>query len=367
MSIDVKEDMTKIEFIFKVLRAALWQKPMKRFDFPAKKYESLMKTADKQCIMGLIADGMKVSNTNLEKDSFYHLLKLEQSLTEKNEKVNANLYELCHLLNEKGFSFMVVKGQVAGANYPHPMLRMPGDIDFFIPAKDFDNAIQLISNQWGEEMDGSNDRHIEFKHNGTVFEAHRYLLRFPNKKMQRQFDSLVDSTPAEMVTVGREEVPTLMPTLNVLYLFLHLFNHFIQIGVALRQLCDLAMLLHQKKDSIDHALLDQWLKDFDITRAFHAFGAILIDKMGLPEEDFPYPITDNDRKYSEKVLRLIVKHGNWGAYRRKNHDSRSIGFLFERSYIRITNHLLFYRLAPRYNRSLIFGTLPRKIWEKLSF
>ena len=87
--------MTKIEFIFKVLRAALWQKPMRRFDFPAKKYESLMKTADKQCIMGLMAGGMKVSNTKLEKDSFYHLLKLEQSLTEKNEKVNANLYELC--------------------------------------------------------------------------------------------------------------------------------------------------------------------------------------------------------------------------------------------------------------------------------
>lgn len=357
--------MNKIDFIFKVLRAALWQKPMKQFDFPAEKYKSVMKTADKQCIMGLLADGMKISNTNLEKESFYHLLKLRQSLTEENEKVNANLYELCHLLNGAAIPFMVVKGQVAGAFYPHPMMRMPGDIDFYIPSAKFDQAINLLNSEWSEEMDDSNDRHIEFKHNGTVFEAHRYLLRFPNKKMQRQFDQLVDSYPSEMVTVGGEKVPTLMPTLNVLYTFLHLFNHFIQIGVALRQVCDLAMLLHYNKDTIDRALLDQWLKDFDITRAFLAFGTILTDKLGLPEEEFPYPITDYDREYGEKVLRLIVKHGNWGAYRRKNHDSHSISFMFERMKIRLSNHLLFYRLAPRYNRSLIFGTLPRKAWEKL--
>ncbi len=358
--------MNKIDFIFKVLRSALWQQPMKRFDFPAEKYKSLMKSADKQCIMGLMADGMKISNIGLEKESFYHLLKLEQTLTEENEKVNANLHELCHILNEAGIPFMVVKGQVAGAFYPRPELRITGDIDFYVPQKDFDRAMNMILGQWGKETDESNDRHIALQHNGTVFEAHRYLLQFPNKKMQKRFDQLVDTSPVEMVTVGGEKVPTLMPTLNVLYTFLHLFNHFILIGVALRQLCDLAMMLHGMRDRIDRDLLDRWLKEFDITRAFVAFGAILTDKMGLPKEEFPYPITDSDREYGEKVLRLIVKHGNWGNYRRKNHDRRSLSFMLERSRIRLSNHLLFYRLAPRYNRSLIFVALPQKIWEKLS-
>ena len=357
--------MNKIDFIFKVLRSALWQQPMKRFDFPAEKYKSLMKSADKQCVMGLMADGLKISNIGLGKESFYHLLKLEQTLTEENEKVNANLRELCRLLNEANIPFMVVKGQVAGAFYPHPGLRMPGDIDFCVLQKDFDRAMSMIVELWGKETDESNDRHIALKHNGTVFEAHRYLLRFPNKKMQRRFDQLVETCPTEMVTVAGEKVPTLMPTLNVLYTFLHLFNHFIQIGVALRQLCDLAMMLHSLRDRIDRDLLDRWLKEYDITRAFIAFGTILIDKMGLPKEEFPYPITDSDREYGEKVLRLIVKHGNWGAYRRKNHDSRSFSFMLERSYIRLSNHLLFYRLAPKYNRSLIFGALPRKIWGKI--
>jgi hypothetical protein len=357
--------VNKIDFIFKVMRSALWQQPMKRFEFPAEKYKSLMKSADKQCVMGLMADGLKTSNIGLERESFFHLLKLEQTLTEENEKVNANLHELCQILQEAGIPFMVVKGQVAGAFYPKPELRMPGDIDFYVPQKHFDRATSMIFERLGKETDESNDRHIALKHNGTVYEAHRYLLRFPNKKMQRQFDQLVESNPAEIVTVNGEEVPTLMPTLNVLYTFLHLFNHFIQIGVALRQLCDLAMMLHSLRDRIDRELLDRWLKEYDITRAFIAFGAILTDKMGLPKEEFPYPITDSDREYGEKVLRLIVKHGNWGAYRRKNHDSRSLSFMLERSYIRLSNHVLFYRLAPKYNRALIFGALPRKIWGKL--
>lgn len=357
--------MNKVDFIFKVLRSALWQKPMNRFDFPADKYKSLMKTADKQCVMGLMADGLKSSNIGLEKESFYHLLKLEQTLTEENEKVNANLRELCQLLKGASIPFMVVKGQVAGAFYPRPEMRMPGDIDFYVPQKDFDRAMDLIFAQWDEKKDESNDRHIAFKHNDTVFEAHHYLLRFPNKKMQKQFDQLVETYPAEMVTVNGEEVPTLMPTLNVVYTFLHLFNHFIQIGVALRQLCDLTMMLHGMKERIDRDLLDLWLKEYDTTRAFTAIGAILTDKMGLPEEEFPYPITDNDRKNGEKVLRLIVRHGNWGAYRRKNHNSKSLGFMLERSRIRLSNHLLFYHLAPKYNRSLIFGALPRKVWGKI--
>lgn len=357
--------MNKIDFVFMVLRSALWQKPMKRFDFPATKYKSLMKTADKQCVMGLMADGLKSSNIGLEKESFYHLLKLEQALAEDNEKVNANLHELCLLLNGFGIPFMVVKGPVIGAFYPRPELRMTGDIDFYVPPKDFNSAMSQVLGRWGGKTDESNDRHVALLHNGTLFEAHRYLLRFPNKKMQARFDQLVETCPAEMVMVGGVETPTLPPTLNVLYTFLHLFNHFIQIGVALRQLCDLAVMLHCLKERIDREQLDRWLREYDITRAFTAFGAILTDKMGLPKEEFPYPITDSDRDYGEKVLRLIVKHGNWGAYRRKNHDSRSLGFLLERAKVRLSNHLLFYRLAPQYNRSLLFGALPRKIWGKI--
>lgn len=357
--------MTKIEFLLMVMRSALWQTPMRQFKFPADKYTSIMKTADKQCVMGLIADGMQRSNTGLEKDSLYHLLKLKQKLAEENSKVNANLHELCSLLDEAQIPFMVVKGQVVGALYPNPALRMAGDIDFYISKDHFDRAIRLISDRWGEEMDDHNDRHIELQHNGTVMEAHRYLLRFPSKRMREHFDRLVDAYPPEMVAVDGREVPTLMPTLNVLYTFLHLFNHFIQIGVALRQLCDLAVLLHQRRASIDRALLSQWLDDFDIANGFRVFGAILIDKMGLPAEDFPYPITDIDRKRSERAFHLIVRHGNWGAYRRKNHDGRSLAFMMERARIRMSNHLLFYRLAPRYNRALLFNALPQKVWNTI--
>jgi hypothetical protein len=94
-------------------------------------------------------------------------------------------------------------------------------------------------------------------------------------------------------------------------------------------------------------------------------STILLEKLGLPQDEFPLPITGTDKRYGERALQLILKHCNWGQYERGSHDRQSFKYLFERAYYRLSNQLFFLRLSPKYNLSLLFGELPDKTWVRI--
>ena len=357
--------MTKSDFIFGLLRSALWQTPHPHFKMSPYEYKAVMDDGEKQCVMGLITDCLRSNNMELTKKCVVHMLQLQNTLVAENKRINSCLLELCQLLDANHITNYVVKGQTLGALYPKPMLRTIGDIDFYIPAKQFQKAKQLIEKTWNVVTEEPKEMHVSFNYNDTEYEMHRFLREFPDKKMQKAFNKLMDSHPPYPVEVDGQEVPTLMPTMNVFYTFLHLYHHFIKLGVALRQLCDLTMLLHHHRDNIDRKLLTKVLDDFGFTKAFCAIGTILIEKLGLPQEEFPLPITDTDKRYGERALQLILKHGNWGQYERGSHDRQSFKYLFERAYYRLSNQLFFLRLSPKYNRSLLLSELPKKTWERI--
>ena len=353
--------MTKSDFIFMLVRTALWKTPIDHFEMTPKEYRLVMEDGEKQCIMGLISDCLRSNNMGLQKKCVIHMLKLQNSLLAENKKINENLMTLCNLLQANNIKFFVVKGQTIGVFYPKPELRMPGDIDFYVPPADFQKAIDVINAEWGLELSNKQKgKHLEFDYNDSYLEMHRILREFPYRKTQKDFDTILAECEPVYVKVDGCDVPTLPPTFNVVYTFLHLYHHFVKLGVAVRQLCDLAILLHQHRDDIDKAQLREWLERLGFINAFTAFGTILIEKIGLPEEDFPFPLTATDRSYGAKALKLILKHGNWGKYDRKTKDKQSLAFMIEKTYFRISNQFLFMHLSPKYNRSLIFGELPQK-------
>ncbi len=358
--------MTKSDFIFGLLRSALWQTPHPHFKMSPYEYKAVMDDGEKQCVMGLITDCLRSNNMELTKKCVVHMLQLQNTLVAENKRINSCLLELCQLLDANHITNYVVKGQTLGALYPKPMLRTIGDIDFYIPAKHFEKARKLIEKEWMLKIEeGESKMHVSFYYKEIDFEMHRFLCEFPNKRTQKSFSKLIDSYPPFPVQVNGEKVPTLMPTINVFYTFLHLYQHFIKLGVALRQLCDLTVLLHHNCNEIDRKLLAKVLKDFGFTKAFRAIGTILIEKLGLPQEEFPLPITDTDKKYGERALQLILKHGNWGQYERDSYDRKSFKYLFERAYYRLSNQLFFLRLSPKYNRSLLLDELPSKTLERI--
>ena len=75
-------------------------------------------------------------------------------------------------------------------------------------------------------------------------------------------------------------------------------------------------------------------------------GAFLVEYLGLPEEKFPFALTDKDRKWVETIKKNILKRGNFGRSGRK---VKNIGVLhsIETGYLNMVQTLTFYRLAPK--------------------
>lgn len=358
--------MTKRDFILSLIRAGLWQQQVESFPMDVWHYQESLQETEKQSVMGLLADALERNCEKMTRNSVKHLLRVRGTLAYENRRFNDNVVELSKLMEENHIGFAVVKGQVLGALYPNPELRMPGDIDFYVIQKDFDRAVMVLNQHWELSLDTSiKGMHLEFKKNGIVFEMHRLLLSFPHEETRRDFHALVESFPFEPVEINGYPVPTLMPTLNVFYTFLHLYNHLVKLGVAIRQLCDVAVLLHHYKDRIDRELLAKWMEAYDFKRAFAAVGHVLVDKLGLPSDEFPMEITQNDMDNGEKILDLVWTHGKWGMYERDFGKKGSIKYYLNKINVRVSSQRFFQQLSPKFSKSILYEETPRKVYSAM--
>ena len=157
------------------------------------------------------------------------------------------------------------------------------------------------------------------------------------------------------VEIEGVKVRTLSPTLNVAYVFIHLFFHFIREGVSLRQLCDWAMVLHYYNEEVDKEMLKEMLLDLDVYDAYCAFGTILVDYLGLPANDFPLPLDEKNRKWQKKLLKDIFAGGNFGKLHHRADNSWK--FKLETMQLAFRNTFKYYRLCP----SEVGGMIPRLI------
>ena len=345
-----------------LVRSALWKQPLEHFDMTPWEYKAVMVDAEKQCVTGLITDCLRTNNIGLKKKCVIHMLKLQKALVAENQRINSNLKELLDLLGKKGITPIIVKGQTLGALYPTPNLRVPGDIDFYVLPNDFETTLQTIEQEWLKESADREkiDKEFAFNHNGTTMELHRHLLMFSNKKLMRYFCNLAETSEQVSVNVDGIEVKTLEPTVNTFYTFCHLYHHFRMEGVAVRQLCDMTILLHANKDAIDRKRLEEILRQTGYTNAFKAFGSIIIKKIGLPEDEFPIHITEKDHHRGNKILKEILRSGNWGLYGRKTHETNMMHTL-ETGKIEIMNNLRFFNLSPRENFSQLTRDVPLRV------
>jgi hypothetical protein len=116
-----------------------------------------------------------------------------------------------------------------------------------------------------------------------------------------------------------DAVKILLPqaTYNALYIFLHLYHHFIYGGVGFRQLCDWCRCIYVHYSEIDQVELEARLKDFKLYHPWQVFGAMCVEVLGMPKENMPF-YTD---KYNSKIGRLqsyVESDGNFGYISMKN-------------------------------------------------
>ena len=342
--------------LYEILRSELWGTGLSFSQLSHSEFEELMALAGEQTVTGLVGDCLIKNNIKLEREDALSLFAKMKAIEKTNNRVNENLVSFVNFMERKGVDYIIVKGQVAGALYPNPDARMSGDVDLYFVGDNYEKIKGLVEQRLGKQLSKLSDgKHVEFEVNSVVFELHEKLSRLATRKHQEYWDQMIDNAILEgtdTVTIAGKEIKTLSATYNALYIFVHLFYHMTASGVGLRQLCDMMKSLsptlpHREGVSkIDKERLEEILKELGYLKAYKAMGAFLVEYLGLPEEEFPFTLTEKDRKWVETIKKNILKRGNFGRTGRK---VKKLGVLhsMETGYLNMAQTITFYRLAPK--------------------
>ena len=338
--------------LLEVLRKALWGEDSFTNHIEREDVQPLIAEAKKQTVAGLVIDVLTRNNVSMDRETVMQSMLFLQQVKATNLRVNEALKCFVSLMEDAGMDYLIVKGQTIAALYPQPLLRTSGDIDFRI--KDFETSRQLLAEKWDVHLPETiKEKELAFEYQRITFELHTRLVDFYSKKHQRYWNGIVEND-SYTVTVDGVEVRTMSPTVYAVYVFLHLFFHFIREGVGLRQLCDWAVLMHHWEKEIDNERLAEILSNVGMTKAYRAFGCILTDSLGL--KNFPFDTSKKNHRTGQKILQEIFRVGNFGKYDRKGY--KGMRFKIETMMRSLRNCVRYMPLSPK-ELSLF---IPKRIW-----
>ncbi len=337
--------------LYDLLRASLWGMANHISSMLAEQFSQVMTLAEEQTVAGFVFDVLKDMQIEGMKDRtpIYQAIGLSENIKQQNDIVNRELAWFVEKTDKAGLQCIVMKGQTMATQFSKPELRQSGDIDFLMQQH---IGINNVFPDAGIP-DMLNEKEFAFKHNGVTYELHSRLTDFGCKRHQKVWENAVSEewNQEHYVDVNGTKVRTLSPTFNAAYLFVHLFFHLIREGISLRQFCDWAVFLHANHDKIDRRRLTGLMMKMDTLKGYKAFGCILVDKLGLPEAEFPMELDESDRQYEEKILHDVFHGGNFG---KKNHCAKSsLGYKFETLRMTTRNCIRYYKLAPSEMRMMI--------------
>lgn len=347
--------------LFLLLRDALWRahEPL-----PASLSEeevlALFEIAEKQAVSGLVIEALTRNNIGLPQDKVFEAVGLQEQIKAQSWHVNQGVIALHKTLSSENINYAIVKGQIVASYYPSSLLRQPGDIDFYLSPEKYKAGLRILKTSWGvdAEIHGS-EKHADFQYDGNVYEAHFVLTDLLSHERNKYFQEVVNRDVGATVIIDGHEIKTLSSSLHVLYVFLHLWFHLMALGVGLRQFCDLAVMLHYAKQQIDMNALRSYLKVLEMDRAWKACCSILIDYLGLSQEETGYVITDSDRRHGKKILEIVLYRGNMGHHNKIGgfhgwkHKTEALG-------IKLAHFVKFYSLSPAYTRQWLCHEVVRR-------
>ena len=212
-------------------------------------WKELYAIAKKQCLVGILFDGIKklpAEHVGMEKELLLHWMAESQMLEKANVRLNDAAIQVSEWFRKKGFRTCILKGQGNALMYPNPYSRTPGDIDIWVEGGD-KRVISFVSSISPHEK--ACYHHIEFpSYKGVEVEVHyrpSFLLCFwNNRKLQKYYERVKEEQFSHRVMLGEQgEIAIPTSEFNLIFQLTHIFAHLMNEGIGLRQLLDYYFVL----------------------------------------------------------------------------------------------------------------------------
>ena len=214
-------------------------------------WQKLYSFASKQAILGLCFDGIErlgkeypeeLRLNPIERELLMIWMGKAQQIRRQNRKVNAVAGKLFSMLKKDGLRCCVLKGQGNALMYPNPYSRTPGDIDVWIDASR--ERIMEYTQKKFELGDDIRLQHLETSLDGVPVELHFFPCSMNNPiyhaRLQKWFRRNADLQCSHIVGLpdGAGDIAIPTSAFNVVYQLCHLYHHFFDEGIGMRQIID---------------------------------------------------------------------------------------------------------------------------------
>ena len=229
-------------------------------------WKELYAIAKKQCLVGILFDGIKklpAEHVGMKKELLLQWMAESQMLENANVRLNDAAIQVSEWFRKKGFRTCILKGQGNALMYPNPYSRTPGDIDIWVEGGD-KRVISFVRSISPHEK--ACYHHIEFpSYKGIEVEVHyrpSFLLCFwHNRKLQKYYERVKEEQFSHRVMLGEQgEIAIPTAEFNLIFQLTHIYAHLMNEGIGLRQLVDYYYVLcdfykvYQKSSKITPSL-----------------------------------------------------------------------------------------------------------------
>ena len=207
-------------------------------------WKELYAIAKKQCLVGVLFDGIKklpAEHAGMEKELLLQWMAENQMLEKANVRLNDAAIQVSEWFQKKGFRTCILKGQGNALMYPNPYSRTPGDIDIWVGGGD-KRVISFVRSISPHEK--ACYHHIEFpSYKGVEVEVHyrpSFLLCFwHNRELQKYYERVKEEQFSHRVMLGEQgEIAIPTAEFNLIFQLTHIYAHLMNEGIGLRQLLD---------------------------------------------------------------------------------------------------------------------------------
>ena len=220
-------------------------------------WQKLYSFASKQALLGLCFDGIErlgkeypeeLRRNPIGRELLMTWMGKAQQIRRQNRKVNIVASKLFSMLREDGMRCCVLKGQGNALMYSNPYSRTPGDIDVWIDASR--ERIMEYAQKKFELEDDIRLQHLETSLDGVPVELHFFPCSMNNPiyhaRLQKWFRRNADLQCSHIVGLpdGAGDIAIPTTAFNVVYQLTHLYHHFFDEGIGMRQIIDYFLVVN---------------------------------------------------------------------------------------------------------------------------
>ncbi len=220
-------------------------------------WQELYSFASKQALLGLCFEGIErlgeeypeeLKQNPIGRELLMTWMGKAQQIRRQNMKVNAVASKLFSMLREDGMRCCVLKGQGNALMYPNPYSRTPGDIDVWIDASR--ERIMEYAQKKFELGDDIRLQHLETSLDSVPVELHFFPCSMNNPiyhaRLQKWFRRNADLQCSNIVGLpdGAGDIAIPTTAFNVIYQLTHLYHHFFDEGIGMRQIIDYFLVVN---------------------------------------------------------------------------------------------------------------------------